>query len=171
VAHQKCHQYEQALADFNKVIELDPKYPGGWSNLAWLLSTWPDTTRRDSRLAVKSAKKAVELAPKEGDYWNTLGAAHYRAENFKEAVAALEKSMELREGGDSFDWFFLAMAYWHLGEKEKASSWYEKAVDWMDKNDPKNEELLRFRAEAAELLGTKEEKTHHNDSKDTKKKP
>jgi tetratricopeptide (TPR) repeat protein/serine/threonine protein kinase len=170
-AHEKCHQYEQALADFNKAIELDRKYSAGWNNLAWLLSTWPDTTRRDPRRAVESAEKAVELAPKEGNYWNTLGAAHYRAENFKEALAALEKSMELREGGDSSDWFFLAMSYWHLGEKEKASTWYEKAVDWMDKNDPKNEELLRFRAEAAELLGTKEEKTHQEDTKDTKKKP
>jgi hypothetical protein len=28
-------------------------------------------------------------------------------------------------------------------------------VQWMDKNQPRNEELARFRAEAAELLGMK----------------
>jgi hypothetical protein len=31
-------------------------------------------------------------------------------------------------------------------------------VEWMDKNQPTDEELRRFRAEAAELLGLKEKK-------------
>ena len=65
--------------------------------------------------------------------------------------------MELKKGGStSFEWFFLAMAYWQLSEKQKARPWYEKAVEWMDKHDPKNEELRRFRAEAEELLRVKQ---------------
>ena len=78
--------------------------------------------------AVELAKKAVELAPKQGTFWNTLGVAHYRAGDWKAAVAALEKSEELRNGGDSFDWFFLAMAHWQLGEKDEARKWYDQAV-------------------------------------------
>ena len=35
---------------------------------------------------------------------------------------------------------------------------YDRAVQWMDKNQPKNEELRRFRAEAAQLLGLTEKK-------------
>ena len=58
--------------------------------------------------------------------------------------------MELRKGGDSFDWFLLAMSHWQLGDKEEARTWYDRAVEWMDKNQPENEELRRFRAEAAE---------------------
>ncbi len=69
---------------------------------------------------------------------------------------ALEKSMELRDGGDAFDWFFAAMAHWHLGNKPLARSWYDKAVTWMEKNQPKDEELIRFRAETAALLDVKE---------------
>jgi tetratricopeptide (TPR) repeat protein len=99
------------------------------------------------------AKRAVELTPTEGNYWNTLGAAHYRAGDWKAAAQTLKKSMELRKGGGCVDWFFLAMAHWQLGEKEQARQWYDKAVQWMDKNDPKNDELRRFRSEAAELLG------------------
>ena len=41
----------------------------------------------------------------------------------------------------------------------------------MEKNAPQNEELRRFRAEAEELLKIQEEKSHHKDTKDTKKKP
>ena len=56
------------------------------------------------------------------------------------------------------DWFFLAMAHWKLGNKDEARAWYDRAVQWMDKNQPKNEELGRFQAEASELLGLNEKK-------------
>lgn len=51
--------------------------------------------------------------------------------------------------------FFLAMAHWQLGEKDKAREWFAKSVQWMEKG-AKDEELRRFRVEAAELLGIKE---------------
>ena len=103
-------------------------------------------------------EKAVELNPKHPDFPSTLGAAHYRAGNWNAAIDAMDKSMQLRKGGDSNEWFFLAMAHWQLGEKDKAREWYDRAVQWMDKNQPNNDELCRFRAEAAELLGVKEKK-------------
>src|SRR5262249_3225564 len=128
------------------------------NNLAWNLAVDPDPQLRDPAQAVELARKAVELAPMQGMYWNTLGVAHYRAGDCKAAIAALEKSMELRKGGDSFDWFFLVMAHWKLVQKDKARAWYDRAVQWLDKNQPNNEELLRFRAEASELLELKEKK-------------
>jgi hypothetical protein len=66
--------------------------------------------------------------------------------------------MELRKGGDSFDWFFLAMAHEKLGDKEKARQWYDRATRWMDKNQFTNEELASFRAEAAQVLGVDKKK-------------
>ena len=71
---------------------------------------------------------------------------------------SLEKSCALQQdpkGGDAAQWFCLAMAHWQLGKKEEARNWYDEAVLWMDKNAKKNEELHRFRSEAAELLGIK----------------
>jgi uncharacterized protein HemY len=123
------------------------------NSLAWLLATCPDAKVRDGARAVELAKKAVERAPKQEAYHNTLGAAHYRAAAWNDAVATLEKSMELRNGGDSSDWFFLAMAHWQLNNKDEARQWYGRAVEWMEMNATANEELIRFRAEAAELLG------------------
>jgi tetratricopeptide (TPR) repeat protein len=121
---------------------------------AWALATTADPEERNPAKAVELAKKAVELAPTQGTYWNTLGVAQYRTGDWKAALEALENSMRLLPGKqESFNMFFLAMAHWRLGEKDKAREWYDKAVAWMDKNQPTNEELLRFRAEAAELLG------------------
>jgi hypothetical protein len=61
--------------------------------------------------------------------------------------------MALGNGGDSFDWFFRAMASWQLGERDKARVWYEQAVRWMQQKAPDDRELRRFRTEAASLLG------------------
>ena len=91
-----------------------------------------------------------------GEYWNTLGVAHYRAGEFQSALIALSRSMELRSGGDAADHFFLAMAYERLGDRKQARIWYDKAVQWMDKRSPQGEADLRYRAEAKEILGMKE---------------
>jgi tetratricopeptide (TPR) repeat protein len=148
-------KYKEAEPAYRQALRLKPDYADANNNLADLLANSPDTKQRDGRRAVAFAQLAVKAAPSNGIFWSTLGNAQYRAGSWKEAVAALKRSMELRKGGDSFDWFFLAMAHWKSGEKEKARTWFDRAVQWMDKNQPRNEELGRFRAEAAELLGMK----------------
>jgi WD40 repeat protein len=104
--------------------------------------------------ALADFSQAVKLASNEGNIQNPPGAAPHRAEDWKAAIAALAKSMKLRNGG-LCDWLFLAMAHWQLGEKQEAREWYGRAVDWMAKNKPHNEDWRRFRAEAEELLGIK----------------
>jgi serine/threonine protein kinase/tetratricopeptide (TPR) repeat protein len=150
-------RYGEALADCSQASELDPKNHLTLNNAAWCLVNCPDQKIRDWNQAVILAKKAVELAPAVGDYWNTLGAALYRAGRWKEAVAALEKSIQSRNGGDSLDWFFLAMAHYQLGDKEQARKWFTPAVLWLHKHQPTNTELGRFHAEAAALLGLAEQ--------------
>jgi tetratricopeptide (TPR) repeat protein len=146
-------QLDKAVAEFREAIRLKKNYPIGHNDLAWLLATCPDVKFRNPSQAVIHAKQAVELAPTNGMFWNTLGVAQYRNGDWKAAIEALMKSVQLRKGGDSNDFFFLAMAHWQLNEKDKACAWYEKAVAWMDKNRPQHEELKRFRAEATALLG------------------
>ena len=108
---------------------------------------------REPALGVKLARGAVELEPGVATYWNTLGVAQYRAGDWNAAIAALQKSMELRKGGDSFDWFFLAMAYEKLGDTEKARQWYERATVWMEKNRATDEQLARFNSGSGRAAG------------------
>ena len=145
---------DEAIACYRKVIELDPKSAEIHNSLAWLLATSPEEKFRDPAGAVELAMKAIELDPQQGGYWNTLGVARYRVGDWNEGIHALKQSNELMKGESfSFNAFFLAMAHWQLDEKDEAGKWYKQAVDWMEKNQPENEELGRFRAEAAELLG------------------
>ena len=37
-------------------------------------------------------------------------------------------------------------------EQDEAREWFDKAVEWMDANAKENAELIRFRAEAEELM-------------------
>ena len=41
--------------------------------------------------------------------------------------------------------------------REEARKWYRQAVAWTEKHRPRDEELRRFRGEAADLLGVKAE--------------
>jgi tetratricopeptide (TPR) repeat protein len=104
-------------------------------------------------LAVEAAQRAVDEAPQEGFYWNTLGAAQCCAGDWQGALESLQKSMELRSGGDVSDWFLMALAHWQLNHHEEARTWYNKAVLWTDENQPNNDELHRFRVVATGTIG------------------
>lgn len=120
--------------------------------VAWILATCPDRKLRNPEKALALAKHVTERAPQKPNFWNTLGAACYRNGDWQGTIRALGRSMELGKGGDASDWFFLAMAHWRLGDKKQARQWYDRAIEWTEKKKPRDEELRRFRAEAAELL-------------------
>ena len=44
------------------------------------------------------------------------------------------------------------MAHGQLDDKQEARQWYDQAVAWVDKNEPEDEDLIRFRKEAEELM-------------------
>jgi hypothetical protein len=58
----------------------------------------------------------------------------------------------MQAGGTSFDWFFVAMAHWRLGDHNKARIWFDRAVQWINRHKPHDDELFRFRAEAQAML-------------------
>jgi tetratricopeptide (TPR) repeat protein len=159
-------EWTKAFAEFNQALEFDPEGAGSFNDLAWTMVSCPDAKLRDPVRALTVAKKAVERAPKNGMIRNTLAVAYYRTGDWKTAIHELEESMKLRNGGDSFDWFFLSMAYCRLGEKPVAKKWYDRAVQWhLDNKDNKqkltqrsNLELDRFQKEAAELMGYSNQK-------------
>ena len=81
------------------------------------------------------------------------------------AITALRAALVCRAGGDGREWLLLALAYARHGDRPQARTWYDRAVQWMDKNQPNDEDLRRFRAEAAELLKIADEPTTKPKSK------
>ncbi|MCH8047422.1 MAG: hypothetical protein IID44_27300 [Planctomycetes bacterium] len=74
--------------------------------------------------------------------------ARYRAGDWQGSIDDLEQA-----ANDACGWSFLAMAHWQLDNKQQARQWHERAVAWLQQNQPKQPAFRRFCVESAELLG------------------
>jgi serine/threonine protein kinase/WD40 repeat protein/tetratricopeptide (TPR) repeat protein len=146
-------RHADAAAALRQAVDLDPDQAAAHDRLAHLLATSSDPKVRDPAKAVESGKRAVELAPKNGAFWNTLGTAHYRAGDWRASVEALEKARELSAARHNPHQFVLAMAHWRQGDKEKARKEYEEAASLLEKTVGGDSDAVRFHDEAAALLG------------------
>jgi tetratricopeptide (TPR) repeat protein len=154
----------QAITDLEAELARHPDQPGlrdrlaqYCNNRAWELATAPKP-QRDVAHALELSQKAVDLAPGQSSFLNTLGVAQYRAGLHAEAVTTLERSLAAGRGQtDAFDLFFLAMAHHRLGHADQARARFEQSVRWWRerKNLPAQyvRELTGFRAEAEVVLG------------------
>jgi len=89
----------------------------------------------DPARAVQMAERAVATEPELAWHLHALGTAHYRAGQFDQASRRLGESLEADPAwsAESVNWPVLAMAYYRLGDREKAQQWLDKAVQWHEK--------------------------------------
>ncbi len=143
----------EATEALRKALKLAGPDPDVDNDLAWFLATGPEPGLRDAAMALRLARKVVAARPESASYRNTLGVAYFRHGDDPAAVAELEKSASMAGGGSPLDWFYLAMAHWRLGDRDKARSYFDRSVAWIVTRKSHDEELGRFHAEAQALLG------------------
>jgi WD40 repeat protein/serine/threonine protein kinase len=101
------------------------------NQVAWLCVLEANAVPDADRI-VHLARVAVTKYPKESAYVNTLGAALYRAGQFRESIQWLNKAIDLHKGGGTAgDLFFLAMAQQKLGHYQEARAALDRAVKWL----------------------------------------
>jgi Flp pilus assembly protein TadD len=102
--------------------------------------------------ALLQAKTACQLAPDQGKYVTTLGAAQYRAREYKEALTTLTQAHRI--GADSpTDLAFLAMAQHRAGRHPDAATTLEQLRQTMKKPEyATNVEVRGFLREAEALI-------------------
>ena len=122
------------------------------NDLAWLLVNALDPKVRDIPQGVSLAVKATKLQPECSTYWNTLGAAYYRAGEFKASVAALDRAINFGAGGNVFDHLFLAAAHAQLGNQEQSRHWLTLAMLEKEKGAAGHSELTRLFNEAHSIV-------------------
>jgi tetratricopeptide (TPR) repeat protein len=122
---------------------------------AWQLANSDKPNSRDPKRALDLVQEAISLLPNDAVFRQTLGVAHYRAENWKDAVEALEKSRQLHADlrTDSLVLFFLSMGHERRNEKDQARQLFDQAVQWRMSITATDQDLRRVCAEAAALLG------------------
>lgn len=95
-------------------------------------------------------KKVTSENPVNGRFWNRLAYSYWQIRDYKNAIAAYEKVLELKEGFPSDAAYNIACGYALLGEKEKAINWLEKAFKLGFRNLGRaqtDEDLLSLRSD------------------------
>ena len=114
---------EQAVADAEDLLKREPgqaevrEWLASCCNaFAWELLTGSETDRDPPR-AVPLARRAVGLAPDDDMSLKTLGLALYRAGQYAEAIAVLERSLAANNKSSvPYDLFFLAICHARQGD-------------------------------------------------------
>jgi tetratricopeptide (TPR) repeat protein len=102
---------------------------------------------------VRLARHAVEIDPHHWIYWHTLGIALYRAEDYRESIEALTRSLKSKASKDGYSFFWLAMAHLQLGEGKKGREWLNKGIRWVDANPSSDSSLHNYQVMAKWLMG------------------
>jgi tetratricopeptide (TPR) repeat protein len=88
----------EAIAQYQKALEIKPADPALQSSLAWLLATAPEPSLRNGGKAVELAQKANLLTGGENPiFLHTLAAACAEAGRFPEAVETAQHALRLAE--------------------------------------------------------------------------
>jgi hypothetical protein len=126
-----------------------------FDRLARSLATKPSRLPGDLALAVRMAEWDVEREPASGAFRQTLGLCRYRIGDCASAVADLEESMKLSQGGEVADWLLMALTRAHRGETRDARMWQRRALGRIRSEGIKNEsglEVARLLEEVNALL-------------------
>ena len=124
--------FRKAQEAFGALLALEPENVGFINNACWFLSFFQDPAYRDPATALVLARRLVSLASERERNrlhissgmrpFFILGLAEYRVGDYPAARRALERSIELREGGDAYEWFVMAMVLARQGEIDRAPS-------------------------------------------------
>jgi serine/threonine protein kinase len=146
---------DDAAVMFRSVLDLaagfDPA--DGPGLLARFLASAPDPRFRDLPRAVAIATRTAERNPDARGSWSALGMAHYRAGEYRAAIAACERLLQRPDSFAGEAELFLAMARWQLGERDAAREHYARGAAWSDRHVLPIAQVVRLRREAAALLG------------------
>ena len=143
-------RYDEAREAFGRV-----RGPGSKSTVALFMTNTTIPEMRDLASALDFVEEAVLKRPDLPVLLTTLGVVRYRLGDWAGAIEALDRTVEL--GTDSVvEWLFMAMARVKLGQSEEARVWYDRAREWIGTHTSEDEKLMRFEAQAREVLGIDE---------------
>jgi outer membrane protein assembly factor BamB len=88
-------QFEKAIAEYKRAVEIDPQQAQSYNNIAWLYATCKDEKLRNPQEALRLALKAVELAPRAAPILDTLAEAYFVNKRYDDAIDAITQAISL----------------------------------------------------------------------------
>ena len=95
MANHALENYDEAMLDYTKALQLNEKMTDAYYNRARIILTRKDIENPDIKQAVKDLEKALELDEKFIDAMYALAAAHKKLGNYHEALKHLDNLLEI----------------------------------------------------------------------------
>jgi tetratricopeptide (TPR) repeat protein len=121
--YERTKQWPLAEADLQRALKLSPDQPLALNYLGY---SWIDQNR-NLRQGLAMIEKAVAKKPDDGYIVDSLGWAHYRLGNYKDAVRYLERAVELKPEDPTLN-DHLGDSLWRVGRKREAKFQWDQAL-------------------------------------------
>lgn len=95
VAYQALENFDNAMLDYTKALQLNPRMTDAYYNRAYINLTRKDIQNPDLEKTVKDLEKALELDPKFIDALYAMAAAQKKLGNYHAALEFLEKLLQI----------------------------------------------------------------------------
>lgn len=154
IYNDRVRDYEAAIADYNKSLEINPKFSWAYHNRALAygrLKRWDEAIADYGRAlemdqnyasayngrawsycqigefetAVFDANRALKLKPSEANFFDTRAEAYIGLKRYEEALADLDKAIKLSPEGRFF--YNRGKLYQLMGDETKAKADFDKA--------------------------------------------
>ena len=143
--YERLKDWPPAEADLKKALKLYPDQP---MVLNYLGYSWVDQNRK-LKDGMSLIEKAVALKPDDGYIVDSLGWAHFKLGNFKEAVRFLERAVELKPEDPVLN-DHLGDALWRVGREREARFQWDQALTL----EPEPAEVEKIKKKLAEGLSS-----------------
>ncbi len=146
-AYSAIGRLPEALADYQKSIELNPKYAEGYNNSAFIYSS-----QNNPEEALRRFNTAIELKPDYGDAYGNRAAILTKMGRYAKSLSDFERAIQL-SSGKPFYYSNRGIAYSNLGRLQEALNDFDKSLSL----DPKDDQVLLNRGLTLNALNRKNE--------------
>jgi lipoprotein NlpI len=145
--YRDLKQWEEAIADYSKAIEIDPKYTHAYNNRAFAYAAINDADH-----AAADASKAIELDPKHAFAYQIRGFAEESQGKWDAAIADFAKLISLADSKEhaAFAYYNRGLVeYSGKGDLDRAIADFDEAI----KRNPKQSDAFVYRGMMWRLKG------------------
>ena len=139
-AYERLKKWPAAEADLKRALAMAPDQP---LILNYLGYSWVDQGEH-LKDGMRLIEKAVQLKPDDGYIVDSLGWAHFKRGDFKEAVRYLERAVEIKPEDPTLN-DHLGDAFWKVGREREARFQWNQALSLAP--EPEDAEKIKAKIE------------------------